>query len=94
MSSQNRNNASETQAQDLVHLSEDVLGAVQSESTPRLIQDTGHCIKTSLSKDWASDLGINKQSFPVYHHLITGQRPVVIDEPAIVIRPERGESDG
>lgn len=59
---------------------------VVSASYPRKAQKTNSCVRVSIVKEWARLLGINNQGESVDEKLITGEQPVLIDEPAIVIR--------
>ncbi len=66
-----------------VPLADDSPGCVL-EVTPRHIQN-GDVYWSSLNREWLSQLGLQDQGAPTVHALAT--RPVVIQNPAIIIQP-------
>lgn len=67
--------------------------AVVKASYPRKIQERNDAFETALPKPMVQFLNINKQSAPVDPRLIKGTEPVVIDEPAIILRAYDGGTD-
>lgn len=61
--------------------------AVVKASFPRKIQHRNSSFESALPKDMVRFLNLNEQSAPVEPRLIKGTQPVVIDGPAIVLRP-------
>lgn len=70
-------------------IDDDTEGVV-SASYPRKVQSRGPKFEVTLVKEWARLLGLNNQGAPIEQRLITGDEPVAIEEPAIVIRPHNG----
>lgn len=70
-----------------VLLKEDSMG-VFTERTPRKIQQKDdrefYC---SLPPEWLEKLDMAEQSEPTLHSLSLGIRPVVVQNPAIIIQP-------
>lgn len=75
-------------------LRDDPSGVVTENRQRRVQAVGGESRRVSLNQYWASTIGINSQSAPTTHYLITGTQPVIITEPAIVIQRNGGEMGG
>ncbi|MFW5900410.1 MAG: hypothetical protein ACOCTH_01370 [Halodesulfurarchaeum sp.] len=67
-----------------VPLADDSTG-VALETRPRHIQNGSRVYHVSLNRDWLSQLGICVQGAATLHSFTT--RPVVVQEPALIIQP-------
>lgn len=71
-----------------VLLRDDSVG-VSTENKPRKIQRNGSegVYYSTISPDWLEQLNLAEQSEPTLHSLSLGIRPVIVQNPAIIIQP-------
>lgn len=72
---------------DAVLLREDSVG-VTTENEPRKIQLNGRAFYTTMSPSWLDQLNIAEKSAETLHSLTTGQQPVIVQHPAIIVQPK------
>lgn len=75
--------------QTAVLLRDDSVG-VATEHTARSIQENGRdrSFHVSLNPDWLEQLNLGQQGERTVHSMSLGQRPVVVQQPAIIVQPE------
>lgn len=82
-----------------VALRDDSVG-VSLETSPRKIQSHAKNggWKVSLNPDWLSQLDLDEQSAATLHSFSSGVKPVIVNNPAIIVQPaaviEEDEYDG
>lgn len=64
--------------------------AVAGKPKPRKVQHRNGSFEVAPPKGWVEMLGVDKQSALMDVKFIKGRRPVLVDEPAIVLRPCSG----
>lgn len=71
-----------------VLLRDDQLG-VATENKPRKIQSRAHNggYDVSINADWLEQLNMGEQGEPTVHSLSLGIKPVIVQNPAIIIQP-------
>lgn len=73
--------------QEAVLLRDDELG-ISTESTPRAVQLNGEDYrKITLNANWLEQLNISEPGSQTVHSLSVGRKPVVVQNPAIIIQP-------
>jgi len=62
---------------------------VSTEINSRLIQQNGgnNGFYCSLNGDWLDQLGLAEKSAETLHSVTVGARPVIVQQPAIIIQP-------
>lgn len=93
MASRNEQKHFQGGSESAIGIREQRLGVVDREKKPRQVQKKTSSFVSSLNNEWCDKLDIDSQSAPVDHFLITGQQPVIINEPGIVILPARGSNN-
>lgn len=71
-----------------VLLRDDSIG-VATEDKPRKIQGRPHNggFDCSLNPDWLAQLGLDEQGTATVHSMSMGVKPVIVQNPAIIIQP-------
>lgn len=81
---------------EAVLLRDDSIG-VSTETKPRKVQKNGrdNSYKVSLNRDWLQQLNLDAQGTHTVHSVSMGQKPVLVQHPAIIIQPASiiGEGD-
>lgn len=72
--------------QRAVLLTEDSVG-VTTEQRKRKIQANGDSFYTHISPSWLDQLNIATQSAETMHSLSLGVKPVIIQQPAVIVQP-------
>ena len=72
--------------QQAVLLSDDSMG-VDIEEQTRKIQFNHRSFYTTLRRSWLSQLDLAEQSTETKHSLSLGVRPVIVQQPAIIVQP-------
>lgn len=71
---------------EAVLLRDDSVGVV-TETKPRKVQVDGS-FYTTLNSDWLAQLNLGDQGAPTLHSLSLGIRPVIVQNPAIIVQPQ------
>lgn len=80
---------------DAVLVKDDSIG-VSTENTPRKVQLNGNeSCEVTLKSDWLKQLNLHSQGAQTVHSLSLGIKPVIVQNPAIIIQPASviGEGD-
>lgn len=71
-----------------VLLASDSVG-VSTEQRRRKIQANGDSFYTHISPSWLDQLNIASQSAETMHSLTLGIRPVIVQQPAVIVQPAK-----
>lgn len=74
--------------QQAVLLRDDSIG-VSTENKPRKVQmnGDGQSCEVTVNQDWLEQLNLAEQGSQTVHSLSLGMKPVIVQNPAIIIQP-------
>lgn len=70
---------------EAVLLRDDSLG-VSTETKTRIIQNGDSC-RVTLNPQWVDQLNLSSEGMQTVHSLSMGMKPVIVQNPAIIIQP-------
>jgi len=67
---------------------------VSTENTPRSVQQNGErSRKVTVNADWLEQLELNEPGSQTVHSLSMGIKPVIVQNPAIIVQPAEAIMD-